>query len=121
MARRGGGRVPPRARPVDRSPARERLRDRAARRASSARVGRAPPLLRLRDAGVGPAMACRGDLGGAQAMSAPPAAPLLLASRSPQRRAILEQLGIPFDVVPPRYEEDVVGGDPVETVRKHAR
>jgi septum formation protein len=36
---------------------------------------------------------------------APPAAPLLLASRSPQRRAILEQLGIPFDVVEPRYEE----------------
>jgi septum formation protein len=30
---------------------------------------------------------------------------LLLASRSPQRRAILEQLGIPFDVVDPRYEE----------------
>jgi nucleoside triphosphate pyrophosphatase len=36
---------------------------------------------------------------------APPAAPLLLASRSPQRRAILEQLGIPFDVIEPRYEE----------------
>jgi septum formation protein len=36
---------------------------------------------------------------------APPAAPLLLASRSPQRCAILEQLGIPFDVVEPRYEE----------------
>jgi septum formation protein len=36
---------------------------------------------------------------------APPAAPLLLASRSPQRRAILEQLGIPFDVLEPRYEE----------------
>jgi septum formation protein len=36
---------------------------------------------------------------------APPAAPLLLASRSPQRRAILEQLGIPFDAVEPRYEE----------------
>ena len=36
---------------------------------------------------------------------APPATPLLLASTSPQRRAILEQLGIPFDVVAPRYEE----------------
>ena len=31
----------------------------------------------------------------------PPAPPLLLASTSPQRRAILEQLGIPFDVVAP--------------------
>jgi len=30
---------------------------------------------------------------------------LVLASRSPQRRAILEQLGIPFDVVVPTYEE----------------
>ena len=31
--------------------------------------------------------------------------PLLLASTSPQRRAILEQLGLPFEVVAPRYEE----------------
>ena len=55
-------------------------------------------------------------------MSAPPAPPLLLASTSPQRRAILQQLGIPFDVVPPRYgEEPVEGADPVETVRTHAR
>lgn len=38
-------------------------------------------------------------------MSAPPAPPLLLASRSPQRRSILEQLGIPFEVVEPDYEE----------------
>ena len=34
-------------------------------------------------------------------MSAPPAPPLLLASTSPQRRAILAQLGLPFDVVAP--------------------
>lgn len=55
-------------------------------------------------------------------MSAPPAPPLLLASTSPQRRAILEQLGIPFDVVAPRYEEDdAVGADPTELVRAHAR
>jgi septum formation protein len=33
------------------------------------------------------------------------AAPLLLASTSPRRRAILEQLGIPFDVIAPAYEE----------------
>jgi septum formation protein len=31
--------------------------------------------------------------------------PLLLASTSPRRRAILEQLAIPFDVVAPTYEE----------------
>ena len=38
-------------------------------------------------------------------MSAHAAAPILLASTSPQRRVILEQLGIPFDVVAPDYEE----------------
>ncbi|MBA2359109.1 MAG: Maf family protein, partial [Actinobacteria bacterium] len=38
-------------------------------------------------------------------MSASPAPPLLLASTSPQRRAILEQLGLPFEVAAPRYEE----------------
>jgi septum formation protein len=53
---------------------------------------------------------------------AAPAAPLLLASRSPQRRAILEQLGIPFDVVAPRYDEEPVQAvDAVELVRLHAR
>jgi septum formation protein len=55
-------------------------------------------------------------------VSAPPAAPLLLASTSPQRRAILEQLGIPFEVVAPRYEEvDAEQGDAVELVRRHAQ
>ncbi len=55
-------------------------------------------------------------------MSAPPAPPLLLASTSPQRRAILEQLRIPFDVAAPRYEEhDDPDADPVELVREHAR
>ena len=54
-------------------------------------------------------------------MSAPPAPPLLLASRSPQRRAILEQLRIPFDVVPPDYvEDDPPDADPAELVRRHA-
>jgi septum formation protein len=54
-------------------------------------------------------------------VSAPPAPPLLLASTSPQRRAILEQLGIPFDVVAPRYvEDDPPGASPVELVREHA-
>jgi septum formation protein len=56
------------------------------------------------------------------AVSAPPAPPLLLASTSPQRPAILAQLGIPFEVAPPRYEEaDDAGGDPVALVREHAR
>ena len=53
---------------------------------------------------------------------APPAPPLLLASRSPQRRAILEQLHIPFDVVPPRYDEETPEvADAVVVVREHAR
>lgn len=45
----------------------------------------------------------------------------MLASTSPQRRAILRQLGIPFVVIPPRYEEDESGPDPVGMVREHAR
>ena len=53
-------------------------------------------------------------------MSVPPAPPLLLASISPQRRAILEQLRIPFDDVAPRYEEDDAHDDPVALVRAHA-
>jgi nucleoside triphosphate pyrophosphatase len=53
---------------------------------------------------------------------APPAPPLLLASRSPQRRAILEQLGLPFEVVEPRYAEATPpSGDAVQLVRVHAR
>jgi septum formation protein len=43
----------------------------------------------------------------------------VLASTSPQRRAILEQLGIAFDVVPPDYEEQ--GHDPVEHAVGKAR
>jgi septum formation protein len=54
-------------------------------------------------------------------VSAPPAPPLLLASRSPQRRAILEQLAVPFAVVAPRYEERSSGADAAQTVREHAR
>jgi septum formation protein len=54
-------------------------------------------------------------------MSAPPAPPLLLASTSPQRRKILEQLGIPFDVVAPDYEEhDSPDADASELVKQHA-
>ena len=48
--------------------------------------------------------------------------PLVLASTSPQRRAILEQLAIPFRVVAPDYvEHDPPDADPVALVRDHAR
>jgi septum formation protein len=52
-------------------------------------------------------------------VSVPPAAPLILASQSPQRRAILEQLHIPFSVVLPAYDER--GDDPVEHAAGKAR
>ena len=52
-------------------------------------------------------------------MSVPPAPPIILASVSPQRRAILEQLGIPFRVVAPAFEES--GGDPVALAAGKAR
>ena len=58
-------------------------------------------------------MARRGDL------AAPPAPPLILASTSPRRREILEQLRIPFDIVVPSYEE--TSGDPVEHALGKAR
>src|SRR5947208_6053079 len=38
-------------------------------------------------------------------MASAPAPPLLLASTSPRRREILEQLRIPFDIVAPQYDE----------------
>jgi len=50
-------------------------------------------------------------------MNAPP---LVLASTSPQRPAILAQLGIPFEVVAPDYEEEP-GGDPLEHAAGKAR
>jgi nucleoside triphosphate pyrophosphatase len=67
-------------------------------------------------------MALRRDLGRSEdRVSAPPAPPILLASTSPQRRAILEQLGIPFEVVTPRYsEDDPPDGSPIELVCAHA-
>jgi septum formation protein len=63
------------------------------------------------DAGVVTSLAVGGDLEGAEA--------LVLASTSPQRRAILEQLRIPFVVVAPEYEE--LGDDPVEHAAGKAR
>lgn len=57
-----------------------------------------------------------GDLGREEALMR-----LVLASTSPQRRAILEQLRIPFEVVAPTYEEhDPPDADPVQLVRAHA-
>ncbi|HEV8249114.1 MAG TPA: Maf family protein [Gaiellaceae bacterium] len=52
-------------------------------------------------------------------MSAPPAPPIVLASTSPQRSAILRQLGLPFEVVAPQYDE--AGDDPVEHAAGKAR
>lgn len=46
---------------------------------------------------------------------------LVLASTSPQRRAILEQLRIPFVAIAPDYvEHDPPDADPVALVRAHA-
>ena len=70
---------------------------------------------------MGAEVAGRGDLEGPQArVSVPPEPPIILASRSPQRRAILEQLDIPFNVVPPLYEEASTGSDPAEIVCQNA-
>ena len=52
-------------------------------------------------------------------MSVSPAPPLLLASVSPQRRVILEQIRVPFDAIAPVYEE--TGDDPVEHAAGKAR
>jgi septum formation protein len=69
---------------------------------------------------MGAEVAGRGDLEGPQArVSVPPAPPIVLASVSPQRRAILEQLGIPFEVVSPADAEE--GDDPVENAARKAR
>jgi septum formation protein len=64
-------------------------------------------------------MAVRGDLGGSEARVSPPPR-LLLASTSPQRRAILEQLRIPFDVVAPDFHE-APGTSPLERAAGKAR
>ena len=45
---------------------------------------------------------------------------LVLASRSPQRKAILEQLGIPFEIRVPDVEE-LTEGDPEAVVLENAR
>lgn len=45
--------------------------------------------------------------------------PLVLASSSPQRRAILEQLRIAFEVLPVDVDE-IAAGDPIEVARSNA-
>jgi septum formation protein len=49
-----------------------------------------------------------------------PVDPLVLASTSPQRRAILTQLRIPFEVIPPDYHE-APGTSPLERAIGKAR
>jgi septum formation protein len=69
---------------------------------------------------VGAPLAVGVDLEGPQdRVSVPPAPPLILASRSPQRHQILTQLEIPHEIVLPDYEE--VGDDPVEHAAGKAR
>jgi septum formation protein len=58
------------------------------------------------------------------ARSDPAAAPplrLVLASRSPQRKRLLQQLGIPFRIAASDHAEGVSDGDPAHTVQQNAR
>jgi len=68
-------------------------------------------------------MAGRPHATGAPGGALPARAPvrLVLASRSPQRRALLEQLSIPFRVMVSEHDEDVRDGDPARTVQQNAR
>jgi septum formation protein len=46
---------------------------------------------------------------------------LVLASRSPQRDALLRQPHVPFRIVVSEHDEDLHDGDPVRTVERNAR
>jgi septum formation protein len=46
---------------------------------------------------------------------------LVLASRSPQRKTLLEQLGMPFRIVVSDHDEGVSDGNPAHTVQQNAR
>jgi septum formation protein len=63
---------------------------------------------------MGPQVAPGGDLDGSEA------GVIVLASTSPQRRAILAQLGVAFEVVSPAFEE-APGGDPLAHAAGKAR
>ena len=56
---------------------------------------------------------------GSGAQRAPAGLPLVLASRSPQRRAILWQLGVPFTMRPTEVKE-LDRGDPATLVSENA-
>jgi len=68
-----------------------------------------------------PAWLARSDSVRREAMTsrAPTNPPLILASRSPQRSAILAQLGIAFEVLPVDVDE-LTAGDPIEVARDNA-
>ena len=61
-----------------------------------------------------------GDVGRRPAVAEGGRQPLLLASASPQRRAILEQVGIPFTVEPTLVAEET-DGEPSELAALNAR
>src|SRR3954466_11431916 len=106
---------------MDRPAARERLRDRAAGRDPGAARRADARALRVCDGRMGAEMAGRGDVGRGEArMGVPPAPPLILASTSPQRRAILHQLRIPFEVVAPSFDEEAAGS-PLDRAAGKAR
>lgn len=47
---------------------------------------------------------------------------MYLASRSPQRKALLESIGVGFEIIPPEYhEEDKPHELPAERVERHSR
>ena len=95
---RDGCRVPSRARRLDSPVAGERLRDRGPRRDPGAAGRDGPPVYDFVTADWARRWPARRSGSRGSGVSAPPAPPILLASTSPQRRAILEQLGLPFEV-----------------------
>ncbi|MCJ7593543.1 MAG: Maf family protein, partial [Desulfobacterales bacterium] len=46
--------------------------------------------------------------------------PLVLASSSPRRKALLEQIGLPFHILPSHVEEEGLAGDPSLVARQLA-
>lgn len=47
---------------------------------------------------------------------------MFLASKSPQRKALLEALGVCFEIVPPDYEEETLAHElPAQIVERHSR
>ena len=95
------GRVPPRPRGLDPAPA--RARGSRSSTSSSCRRRRAGPSTATRGCrSAGGRGSGRRRRSGGRASGERSRRSLLLASTSPQRRAILEQLGLPFEVVAPR-------------------